>query len=120
MKKIVFAVMAMLSMTSAFAANEKASTMDANKYVMDVNPVNIARALELRAFQYEEVAAGEETFAEETRWASRQKTDEARQAQFNKAIMRNLKYMRDVLSKEQYQKYVMFINITLANRGIAF
>mgnify|MGYP003542326130 FL=1 len=47
------------------------------------------------------------------------KTEKDRKESFNKAIMRNLKYMQQVLTKEQYQKYLMLLNVTLSNRGLS-
>ena len=35
-----------------------------------------------------------------------------------KAVNKDLAYMNYILNKDQYRKYVMLLNITLANRGL--
>ena len=34
------------------------------------------------------------------------------------AIKKDLKYMRYILDKKQYRKYLMLLNVTLNNRGL--
>lgn len=118
MKKIVLTLAALLSVASTFAANEKETAVEAHKYVMEFSPASMSRALDLSVTQYDDVAAGEETFADETRAASRKKTQEERTAEFNKAVLRNVKYMRGVLNESQYRTYLMLLNTTIANRGL--
>lgn len=118
MKKIVLTLAALLSVASTFAANDKTEIVDAHKYVMEFSPASMSRALNLSVLQYDAVAAGEETFADETRAASRKKTEEERNAAFSKAVLRNVKYMREVLNADQYRTYLMLINTTIANRGL--
>ena len=41
------------------------------------------------------------------------------QAEFvDKAVAKDLKYMRYVLGNDQYRKYVMLLNATMNNRGL--
>ena len=120
MKKIVLTVVAMLSLTSSvFAAPTEVDALATQKYVFNINTNKMSQARDLSAGEFDDVLNGSEVFAEETRSASKIKTEKDRKESFNKAIMRNLKYMQQVLTKEQYQKYLMLLNVTLSNRGLS-
>ena len=120
MKKIVLTVVAMLNLTSSvFAAPTEVDALATQKYVFNINTNKMSQALDLSAGQFDDVLNGSEVFAEETRSASKMKTEKDRKESFNKAIMRNLKYMQQVLTKEQYQKYLMLLNVTSSNRGLS-
>ena len=41
-----------------------------------------------------------------------------RNARVDAAIRKDLGYMNYVLNKDQYKKYVMLLNVTMANRGL--
>jgi hypothetical protein len=41
-----------------------------------------------------------------------------RNAGVDAAIRKDLGYMNYVLNKDQYKKYVMLLNVTMANRGL--
>ena len=45
-------------------------------------------------------------------------TDDDRQKKLRKAVKRNLGQLSQVLTREQYRKYVAIINATFVNRGI--
>ena len=47
-----------------------------------------------------------------------QSSKEERGTMMNKAINKDLAYMHTVLNEEQYKKYVMLLNATMANRGL--
>ncbi len=119
MKKIVLALFAMLSMTSAFAANEKDNAKNLNSvYDLNFNMFSLSDALELGSGQFELVENGQETFRNEMNKAKYAKDDATRKAIVDKALARNVKYMSEVLDRTQYHKYLMLLNATMNNRGI--
>jgi hypothetical protein len=115
MKKIVLTLVALMSMTTIFAENEGMNTTEA--YNMTVNMKNLARTLNLSKDQIESVAEVHKTFSSEMMFAA-QYGKEERIKMVEKAIGKDLAYMNYILNKDQYRKYVMLLNITLANRGL--
>lgn len=57
------------------------------------------------------------TFCSEMMFATQYGKDE-RNARVDAAIRKDLGYMNYVLNKDQYKKYVMLLNVTMANRGL--
>ena len=118
MKKIVLTVVAMLSMTFAFAENENMNSVNnAEAYNLTVNMNQLSKALNLEADQVEAVAEIHKTFCAEMMFATQYGKDE-RNARVDAAIRKDLGYMNYVLNKDQYKKYVMLLNVTMANRGL--
>lgn len=119
MKKIVLALMAVLSMTSVYAADENGNAKNMNDvYEMNFNIFSLSNALELQSGQFELVRNGQETFNKEMSQAKYAKDEASRKAIVDKALARNVKYMSDVLDRTQYHKYLMLLNATINNRGI--
>ena len=115
MKKIVLTLVALMSMTTIYAENEGMNTTEA--YNMTVNMKNLARTLNLSKDQEESVAEVHKTFSSEMVFAA-QYGKEERTKMVDKAINKDLAYMNYILNKDQYHKYVMLLNVTLANRGL--
>ena len=115
MKKIVLTLVALMSMTTTFAENEGMNTTEA--YNMTVNMKSLAHALGLTNDQVESVAEVHKTFSTEMMFAAQYGKDE-RSKMVEKAVNKDLAYMNYILNKDQYRKYVMLLNITLANRGL--
>jgi hypothetical protein len=115
MKKIVLTLVALMSMTTIYAENEGMNTTEA--YNMTVNMKNLARTLNLSKDQVESVAEVHKTFSSEMVFAA-QYGKEERTKMVDKAINKDLAYMNYILNKDQYHKYVMLLNVTLANRGL--
>ena len=92
MKKIVLTVVAVMSMTMAFAAGLNQDQIDV---VEDIN----------------------RTFAAEMMNASVADSSE-REAKVNDAIKKDLSYMHYILNNRQYREYVKLLNVTLNNRGL--
>ena len=84
---------------------------------MTVNMNKLSEALGLSKDQVEGVAEVHKTFSAEMMFAA-QYGKEERQKMVEKAINKDLAYMNYMLSKEQYRKYVMLLNVTLNNRGL--
>ena len=115
MKKILLTLVALMSMTTTFAENEGMNTTEA--YNMTVNMKSLAHALGLTNDQVESVAEVHKTFSTEMMFAA-QYGKEERAKMVEKAVNKDLAYMNYILNKDQYRKYVMLLNITLANRGL--
>lgn len=118
MKKLVVLAVALLSMTTTFAADENASATTATAaYNMNVNMGSLADALSLNIDQADAVADVHKNFTADMMNAATAPADE-RANMVTKAINKDLKYMHTILSNEQYRKYLMLLNTTLKNRGI--
>lgn len=116
MKKIVLMAVALLSMTTAtFAAEEENEA--ASAYNMNVNVAALARTLDLTIDQTEAVNDVHKTFAADMLTAGRA-SEANRKEMVDKAIDKDLKYMKSILSKNQYHRYLLLLNTTLVNHGI--
>ena len=118
MKRLFLTVVAVLTMTTTFAENEKANSVNnANAYDMKVNMSKLGEALNLTQDQMESVADVHRTFCGEMLIASQANEDD-RDALVKKAVNKDLKYMHYLLNDKQYRTYVMILNTTLNNRGL--
>ena len=118
MKRLFLTVVAVLSMTMTFAENEELNKVDnANSYNMSVNYDKLADCLGLTLDQAELVQDIHTSFCADMLNASQAESVE-RKAMVSKAIEKDLKYMHAVLTKEQYRKYLLFLNTTFNNRGL--
>ncbi|MBQ8157719.1 MAG: hypothetical protein IJ081_01700 [Prevotella sp.] len=119
MKKMIFMVMAMLSMSmTSFAENDNvANVNNVESYDMTINMRKLAVALDMTFDQMESVEDIHRTFCAEMMLAAHANKDERAQL-LDKAINKDLRYMRYVLDKDQYRKYLMLLNTTLHNRGL--
>ena len=115
---MILTMVAMLSMTMAFAENENAASVNnVEAYDMSVNMHKLSEALALNADQVEAVAEIHHTFAAEMMFAA-QYNKEERNARVNEAVTKDIKWMRYVLNEKQMHKYLMLLNATLNNRGL--
>ena len=118
MKKLVVLAVALLSMTTTFAADENASATAATAaYNMNIKMGPLADALSLNIDQVEAVADVHKNFTAEMMNAAIAPAEE-RDAMVGKAINKDLKYMHTILSEKQYRKYLILLNATLKNRGL--
>ena len=118
MKKIVLMVVAMFTMTMAFAENENNSTLNsAEAYDMTVNMRKLAVALGLTVDQMEAVQDIHTAFCNEMMLAANADADE-REAMVNNAVKKDVRYMHYILNDKQYKTYLMLLNATLHNRGL--
>jgi len=118
MKRLFMVVVAMLSMTMTFAENENAANLNnAEAYNMTVNMKKLGQALNLSKDQMESFSEVHKTFSAEMQFAAQASGDE-RQKMVDKAINKDLAWMDYILNRDQYRRYVMLLNVTLANRGL--
>ncbi|MGX8697228.1 MAG: hypothetical protein ACSW8D_12660 [Prevotella sp.] len=118
MKKIVLMVVAMLSMTVSYAENENANNVKGvEAYDMSVNMRKLAVALDMDFDQMEAVEEIHRTFCAEMMFAANANKDQ-REELVEKAVNKDIRYMRYILNKDQYRKYLILLNATLRNRGL--
>ena len=119
MKKIVLAIVAMLSMTMAKAENENLNTTNATSaYAFDVNMKSLSRALLLSSDQFDAVSSIQNTFNIEMMNAAT--ADRSDRTELTKtAVTHCLRHLSQVLDRVQMRKYISILNATFNNRGIS-
>jgi hypothetical protein len=118
MKKMILTLVAMLSMTTAFAEEE--STNNVNNmaaYELNVNMDKLSAVLNLADDQKEAVADIQHTFASELMFAAQYSKND-RKALVARAIDNDVKWMRYVLDDKQMRTYLQLLNSTMNNRGL--
>ncbi len=114
----MMSLMVMMTMTMAFAENEEGNaTNSANAYDISVNMHSLSRTLNLSSDQYEFVEDVMHAFSAELQNVATATEDE-RQPMISKIVNKNLAATRSILTKAQYHKYLMLLNVTLNNRGL--
>ena len=115
---MILTIVAMLSMTMAFAEGENANSVNnVEAYDMSVNMNKLSEALSLNADQKEAVAEIHHTFAAEMMFAA-QYNNEERKSRVNEAVEKDIKWMRYVLNDKQMHTYLLLLNTTINNRGL--
>ena len=118
MKKMILTMVAMLSMTTAFAEGETATAVsNVEAYDMNINMNKLSNALNLADDQKEVVENIHHTFAAEMSFAAQYGENE-REALVKRAIENDVKWMRYVLTDAQMRKYLVLLNTTINNRGL--
>ena len=118
MKKMILTMIAMLSMTTAFAEGENAANVDSMEaYDLNINMNKLSMALNLADDQKEAVAEIHHTFASELMFAA-QYSNADRERLVARAIDNDVKWMRYVLNDEQMHTYLKLLNATIINRGL--
>ena len=84
---------------------------------MAVNYDRLADCLGLSIDQAEAVQDIHTSFCADMMNAAGANADE-RESMVKKAVEKDLKYMRYVLTQDQYRKYLMLLNATFNNRGL--
>lgn len=123
MKKIVFTLAAMMSMTLAFAEGEtstktNAVAPEAAKYEMNINVNSLGRTLGLDYDEERAVSYIADDFSRDMHKVATAAEGTDRDKLYKKAINHNLAYMHSVLDNSQYHEYVKLLNTTLNNRGL--
>ena len=118
MKKMILTLVAMLSMTTAFAEGEMAmGTSNMEAYELNVNMDKLSEALNLADDQKEAVADIHHTFASELMFAAQYNAND-RKKLVARALDNNIKWMRYVLDENQFRTYRVLLNSTVNNRGL--
>ena len=115
---MILTMVAMLSMTTAFAEGENAANVsNVEAYEMNINMNKLSDALELADDQKEAVENIHRTFAAELMFAAQYGNND-RKALVNRAIENDVKWMRYVLNEKQMRTYLRLLNATMSNRGL--
>ena len=115
---MILTLVAMLSMTTAFAEGENAASVNnVEAYELNVNMNKLSSALNLADDQKEAVAEIRHTFASELMFAAQYGSND-RKALVDRAIENDVKWMRYVLNDKQMRTYLTLLNTTLNNRGL--
>jgi hypothetical protein len=118
MKKMILTMVAMLSMTAAFAEGENAIEVgNLEAYELNINMNKLSMALGLYDDQKEAVEEIHHTFAAELKFAAVYGKKD-RDAMVKRAITNDVKWMRYILTKDQMRTYLMLLNATMKNRGL--
>jgi len=118
MKRLFLTVVAVLSMTMAFAEDENLNSVNkSNAYDMTINYGKLGQALGLSADQLDAVEDVHKVFCADMLSVSAA-TKESRKLMMDNAIKKDLRYMRYILDNEQYHKYLVLLNATINNRGL--
>ena len=123
MKKMILTMVAMLSMTTAFAEGENAANVEnMEAYELNINMNKLSKALNLADDQKaddqkEAVAEIHHTFASELMFAAEYGKND-RKAMVARAIDNDVKWMRYVLNEDQMHTYLKLLNTTINNRGL--
>ena len=115
---MILTLVAMLSMTTAFAEEE--STNNVNNmaaYELNVNMDKLSAVLNLADDQKEAVADIQHTFASELMFAAQYSKNDCK-ALVARAIDNDVKWMRYVLDDKQMRTYLQLLNSTMNNRGL--
>ena len=118
MKKMILTLVAMLSMTTAFAEGEMAmGTSNMEAYELNVKMDKVSKALNLADDQKEAVADIHHTFASELMFAAQYGAND-RKKLVARALDNDVKWMRYVLNEKQFRTYLTLLNSTINNRGL--
>ena len=115
---MILTMVAMLSMTTAFAEGEKAATVsNVEAYELNINMNKLSQALNLADDQKEAVENIHHTFEAELIFAAQYGNND-RDAMVKRAISNDVKWMRYVLNEDQMRTYLTLLNVTMNNRGL--
>ena len=118
MKKMILTMVAMLSMTTAFAEGENvANVSNLEAYELNINMNKLSDVLELADDQKEAVENIHHTFSAELMFAAQYGKND-RKALVDRAVENDVKWMRYVLNEKQMRTYLRLLNATMLNRGL--
>ena len=115
---MIMTLVAMLSMTTAFAEDENTNAVEnVEAFKMEVNMDKLSDALHLDWNQRHAVENIHHVFNTEISYAAQYGKND-RDAMVKRAIDTDVKRMRSVLTNEQMRTYLLLLNTTLNNRGL--
>ena len=115
---MILTMVAMLSMTAAFAEGEKtAEVSNLEAYKLNINMNKFSNALGLYEDQKEAVEEIHHTFEAELMFAAQYGKND-RDAMVKRSIDNDVKWMRYILNKYQMRTYLKLLNATMKNRGL--
>ena len=119
MRSLVLSVICLgLSATMSIANAQDVNVKLGNKIPFNVEFRGLSAYLDLDPIQLDEVYNINEYFVREQQ-KSLSKDAKRQEEKLRKAVYGNLKLMREVLTADQYQKYVTILNVTNNNNRLA-
>lgn len=115
MKKVLLTV-AMLFAIGMYSHASESDSIRFNysdKYKLEINHRRLACVLDLNSTQMKDYDGIISELENDMLFASLSKDDDS----VDGAVKKNLKYMRRMLNKRQYEKYYLLLNLTLEHRG---
>ena len=120
MKKVFLTLVAVMAVSVSMVAAPKAEkNAEQTQYTIDFNSRSIARYLSMSYDQVAEMELVHDNFSREMKKAERANGAD-REKLTKKAVLRDISYMRTILSENQFRKYRTVLNATLHNRGLEF
>lgn len=117
MKKIFLTIAMTIMLSLSMLAGEE-STTRLESYNISVNTEKLTESLDASTDQAEAICDVMTLFNQQMANISVEESDSARQKMLDNTIKMNTSYMKHILDKDQYKKYLMLLNTTLVNRGI--
>lgn len=117
MKRLFLTAMVVMTMTMAFADNEEKNSNNVGAYEMHINMHSLGKALNLSSDQYGFVEDAINIFSEDMMSIAAAEGSD-RLSMVHNAVSKNLSLSRGILTRAQYRKYVMLLNLTIINRGL--
>lgn len=115
---MILTMVAMLSLTTSFAAKAKMDKVnDMKVYEWNVNMHKLSDALSLSAEQEDVVTEIHRRFARDL-WAAARTRKNDRKERVEKALDKNVMRMRSILDNKQMRTYLTILNVTVNNRGL--
>lgn len=112
---ITIAMSFMLFFTAMAGEN---NTQNTEAYNITVNTEKLSNSLSASKDQAESIYDIMKIFSAQMDNAKLETNDSTRSKMVDNTIAMNINYMRQVLSDEQYKKYLTILNSTLRNRGL--
>lgn len=119
MKKyfVIVAMALAMCMPATAATNEAANVESVEMYQFNINKEKLYDYLKVNKDQVEISNTIMHEFENDMKFAAQMGTVEQRNAILNNLMKKNLTYMRYVLDKDQFHRYLRVLNATLNNRG---
>lgn len=117
MKKIIFTMIFSLMLCLSVNANEN-NTMNTEAYSMNVNTEVLSKTLNASKDQAECIHDIMNIFCAQMENIKYETVETSREKMLDNTVDMNINYMKQILDKEQYKKYLMLLNTTLTNRGL--
>ena len=117
MKKIIFTIIFSLMLCLCVNANEN-NTMNVEAYNMNVNTEMLSKSLNASKDQTECINDIMNIFHAQMENIKYETVETSREKMLDNTVDMNIKYMKQILDKDQYKKYLMILNNTLVNRGL--
>lgn len=117
MKKIYTLAVSLFIALNIFATENNMSNAEA--FTMDnVNLTKLSESLNASSDQSDAIIDVMNLFVNQMECIKTVGSTSSREKMLNNAVEMNIKYMKSILNREQYKRYLTILNSTLVNRGL--